>query len=73
MVGHQAVGKQVDRVSFQALRQDALERLIVVGLVEDPHSSVPTIENVINHPSFCRSSGSGHRRIVSSLDELVNQ
>ncbi len=65
MVGHQAVGQQLDRVSLEALRQRPLERFVVARIVKQPHPPVPAIENVVDHPRFARSARWRHGSKVS--------
>jgi hypothetical protein len=49
VVGHQAVGVQRHRIPLHPFRQDLFERLVVAGLVKNPHPCVATVENVMNH------------------------
>ncbi len=72
MTRHQAVRQQFDRVSFQALRQNALERLVVARLVEQPHPPHATVENVENHASRSDSCGSRHVNRIWRLVYPVN-
>src|SRR5471032_3015169 len=40
--------------------QDAFEGLVILGLMKQPHSPVPGIENVIDQPRFDGSCSSRH-------------
>jgi hypothetical protein len=72
VIGHDAVGQQLDRIALQAFRQHALERFVVRRLAKQPHPPVPPIENVVDHPGFRGSSSSRHDGRISLLARPVN-
>ena len=65
-------GNITDLAAVIVLRQHPLERLAVARLVEDPPSPLPTIENVVDHPSFDGSGCSRHDDTLSLLAHSVN-
>lgn len=72
MIGHQAIGQQVHRVPPNALAQHSLEGVIVVLRVEEPHTAIPALEHVVDHPCFDRSSGSGHPPRINRRPPNIN-
>ncbi len=60
VVAHQKVGEQINRVALQPLGEYTLERLEIAVLVEQTHTPIPTIEDVIDHSCFDGSGRSRH-------------
>ncbi len=60
VVGHQAVSQQPHLMAFHRLRQDALERRIILVGLEDSQPGVGPIQGVVDEATFRRSSWSWH-------------
>ena len=72
MIWHQTVCKQFDVVAFQSFGDHSLKRQVVARLVKQPHSTVPAIENVINHTGFDCPSSAWHIVKVTVARTRVN-
>jgi hypothetical protein len=60
VVGHQAVSQQSHVMAHHRLREDALERRIILVGLEDSQPGVGPIQGVVDEATFRRSSWSWH-------------
>ena len=65
VIGHQTIGQQVNRISLKPLTEHFHEREEIFVLVEQLHSPIAAVENVVNQPRFIRSKCSWHAGRIS--------
>ena len=60
MVGHQAIGEEIDGVTLQPMSQHLEKPGIIAFLMKQPHAAVRAFEDVVYCPRFDGSDAPGY-------------